>query len=759
MKKQKCLLLLVAAMAFALAACSDLANGEAEGSAYITISLGGSEGRKAVPWANGVDDGSILHDIFIDGNSVGTGVKIGDGVKNYKANPGSHTVSVCGYYPAGTLFSYGEKTVTVVSGQKAKCDITMLAAPSLSGTITISPPTGAVINQDLTADYSGSETVSFQWEKDGVKVGTASTTKPNKFKPTEGGIYTVTVSATGYKPKTSDPVTVNDPSLLTLTGNITINPNTGVHTGTLLTASYIGSESVTLTYHWEKDGASLGVTGNTYTPTQAGSYSVIGRATGYNEKPSAAVTVTDITYTASPNVVKNTTAINFTFSAAVSGLTSSEITVTNGTGAAAKGALTENSGTSWSLAITVTTAGNVSVSINKTGIESGAKTVAVAVQGDGSTGKPFLVFDKDDLSHIGKPAAGDYPAWPLDKHYKQMDNIDLASISNWTPIGTETAPFTGSYDGNGHTINNLKITSTTADGVGLFGWTNSGAIVVKNVGIVNCDITSSNSNDFVGGVVGTTDEGDTVLNCYVTGTVSATGTYSSAGGVVGYNYGGTVQYCYSTCNVSGISNVGGVVGTNDGTTAKPGTVQNCYSTGNVSVTGTTGIVGGVAGRNDGVRGKVQNCYATGTVTGTSTWEPLVGGVLGGGTNAKVENCVALNPNISTAGDLSYTGRVGGACGPTTAAAGSGNNMANNYGRADMKRNGNDFDWNTVGTSFGTTGKYGADITADDWKLANWWQTQGFTATDWDFSGINDGIHLPKLKNMPGGLEAQNPTIQ
>jgi len=656
MKKQKCLLLLVAAMAFALAACSDLANGEAEGSAYITISLGGSEGRKAVPWANGVDDGSILHDIFIDGNSVGTGVKIGDGVKNYKANPGSHTVSVCGYYPAGTLFSYGEKTVTVVSGQKAKCDITMLAAPSLSGTITISPPTGAVINQDLTADYSGSETVSFQWEKDGENIGTASTTKPNKFKPTEGGIYAVTVSATGYKPKTSDPVTVNDPSLLTLTGNISISPSGTVTALTELTANYTGSESVS--YHWEKDGSSVGTNSNKFTPTLAGSYIVIVRLTGYNEKASAAVTV----------------------------------------------------------------------------------IAPVGPIGSGTLSDPYIVYDVDTLSYVGKSPAGAYSDWGLDKHYKQMENIDLASVANWTPIGTTSAPFTGNYDGNGHTISKLTITSATAAGVGLFCYIGSSAIV-KNVGIVSCNINVAFT--VVGGLAGRND--GTVEYCYSTGTVIGT---SGVGGLVGTISvaTGKVQNCYSECDVTATTSgaAGGVAGNNIG-----GTVQNCYATGNVS--GGSSVGGVVGGGTSGAAGTVKNCYATGNVTGNSTG--IAGGVVGAcSSGSTVENCVALNPNVSGDG-TQYVARVLG-----TSSASGGGSIASGYGRSDM------IVVPSGGASSYITSRNGADITLDDWKLASWWTSTvagggpSFDPAVWDFTGIS-ATHLPKLKGMPGGLEAQNPVIQ
>jgi hypothetical protein len=83
-----------------------------------------------------------------------------------------------------------------------------------------------------------------------------------------------------------------------------------------------------------------------------------------------------ITYSVAANRAANTTAINFTFSDLVSGLTANDITVTNGTGSVTKGALSGSS-TSWSLAVTVITAGNVTVSINKTGIERESKTAAV----------------------------------------------------------------------------------------------------------------------------------------------------------------------------------------------------------------------------------------------------------------------------------------------------------------------------------------------------------------------------------------------
>jgi len=159
---------------------------------------------------------------------------------------------------------------------------------NLTGTITINLSTG--VTTELTATYSGKETVRFQWNKDGSNIGTSSTTNPNKYIPTEEGNYTVTVSATGYNSKTSDAVTVILPEL---SGTITVSPTTNVLAYTELTATYNGSETVS--YQWNKDGSNVGTTSTTnpnkYTPTTKGSYTVTVSAAGYKSKTSTVVTV------------------------------------------------------------------------------------------------------------------------------------------------------------------------------------------------------------------------------------------------------------------------------------------------------------------------------------------------------------------------------------------------------------------------------------------------------------------------------------
>ena len=86
------------------------------------------------------------------------------------------------------------------------------------------------------------------------------------------------------------------------------------------------------------------------------------------------------------------------------------------------------------------------------------------------------------------------------------DDIDLENAS-WIPIGDIYDGYTGAFDGGGHTISGLQI-SSTGNNIGLFGYVNGGT--VKNL---NLEITSVSGNDYVGGVVGY-DYGGTITDCY-----------------------------------------------------------------------------------------------------------------------------------------------------------------------------------------------------------------------------------------------------
>ena len=190
------------------------------------------------------------------------------------------------------IFGYGFITVMLALAFFACEDPT--AAPKnkeLSGTISITPSPTVTTGTELTAVYSGSEGVSYQWNKNETAINGATS---SKFTPVEAGSYTVTVSATGYNSKTSALVTVSisdSSGELELSGTVSISPSTNVKTGAELTASYDGTETVS--YHWNKNGEAIpNATEVTYTAEEPGRYTVTVKAEGYKPKTSAEVEVT-----------------------------------------------------------------------------------------------------------------------------------------------------------------------------------------------------------------------------------------------------------------------------------------------------------------------------------------------------------------------------------------------------------------------------------------------------------------------------------
>ena len=209
------------------------------------------------------------------------------------------------------------------------------------------------------------------------------------------------------------------------------------------------------------------------------------------------------------------------------------------------------------------------------------------------------------------------------------DNIDLSSVSNWSPIGDVTyGKFYATLDGNGYVISNLTQGS-------LFNTIASGA-EVKNLGLVGVNVEGSNN---VGALA--EDLSGTISNCYISGTVS--GSYS-IGGLVGCASSlAAITNCYVLGTVSGASSIGGLVGR-----AESGSITNCYVLATVSATGE--YVGGLVG--DAEEGTdIANCYASTTVSGIE----LVGGLVGGAISSDIKDCYA-------SGTVNGTSFVGGLVG-------------------------------------------------------------------------------------------------
>ena len=293
-------------------------------------------------------------------------------------------------------------------------------------------------------------------------------------------------------------------------------------------------------------------------------------------------------------------------------------------------------------------------------------TVAAAFAGgSGTVENPYQIANGAQLAKLaqdvngGNNYAGTYFVLTADillNNTEGWENWGSTAPANpWTPIGSDANPFTGTLDGDGHSVSGIYI--STANYQGLVGYLGSGG-TLQNLGVkasyikggsfvggvcgwndgtvINCyNIGSVEGNSYVGGVCGYNKSN--VINCYNTGNV--TGSSYNVGGVCGQNYFGTVTNCYNTGSVEGNRYVGGLCGQNSAT------VTNCYNSG--SVEGNR-YVGGVCGMNvmGNVMGNVINCYNIGSVEGNYD----VGGVCGRN-DGTVTNCYYLTG--MAAGGIGY----------------------------------------------------------------------------------------------------------
>ena len=242
-----------------------------------------------------------------------------------------------------------------------------------------------------------------------------------------------------------------------------------------------------------------------------------------------------------------------------------------------------------------------------------AKDLGYTIESDGT----YTVTSADGLMNVAELVNGGktYINITLDT------DIDLTG-KGWTPIGTDYYnSYTGTFDGGGHTIKGLTVT-TNDRYAGLFGDLGE-AGTVKNVVMEGVQITNNHGAGYAGGVVG--NSWGTIENCSVSGSVSGT---MRVGGVVGNQWYGSITGCSSSATVKGMGDVGGVAGdTNAGAT-----LTACYATGNViiEIDPTENISGGGLVGFCGGKSVLLACYATGNVTstGSSTGNVHIGGLFG-----------------------------------------------------------------------------------------------------------------------------------
>jgi hypothetical protein len=248
--------------------------------------------------------------------------------------------------------------------------------------------------------------------------------------------------------------------------------------------------------------------------------------------------------------------------------------------------------------------------------------------GSGTQTEPYLIETPGQLDSI---------RFDLDKHYKQIADIDLSNYSSedwipeghWIPIGLDDNYFTGSYDGQGFKIENLSIDLKETQFVGLFSITKQAEL--KNISIYNANIIGSVR---VGTLAGSYS--GILTNCYAQGNVSGN---SYVGGLIGSG-GSQLDSCSANVEVNGNSSLGGLVG------AASGEIKNCFAEGDVgggeNYPNAGSMVGGLIGINYGF---ISNCYATGNVYGESELGGLVGS-----NNMEITDCYATG-NVYGENDL------------------------------------------------------------------------------------------------------------
>ncbi|GHV82159.1 hypothetical protein AGMMS49991_07170 [Spirochaetia bacterium] len=193
--------------------------------------------------------------------------------------------------------------------------------------------------------------------------------------------------------------------------------------------------------------------------------------------------------------------------------------------------------------LTAPTGDVMSITLNKPGLAGGDKKILIGRDPLSDSNKIELNINGDGVLAFRPTVNGITPigsyaefqlinadATKLDGKYKLETDLNLMD-KDWTPVGGSAKPFTGTFDGDGHTLSNLLIKSTTTEPVGLFGTVGG---TVKNLDISSGEVSGGGS---VGGVVGLLT--GTIEGCSSTADVSSSG--GTASDVVGENDGGTMN--------------------------------------------------------------------------------------------------------------------------------------------------------------------------------------------------------------------------
>ena len=249
-----------------------------------------------------------------------------------------------------------------------------------------------------------------------------------------------------------------------------------------------------------------------------------------------------------------------------------------------------------------------------------AKRVKVAwlfhtVSEDGNT---YTVYTADGLMAWAEAAQGN-----LSLNCTLTHDIDLSG-TEWEPVGDRNNVYTGTFDGNGHTISNLTITKENlsfGDDCGMFGRVGTNA-TIKDLTLESVRLNVGADGIPIGALAGSNQ--GTISNCKVSGNIFVTNNRAGyVGGIVGCMHSGVIQYCHSSASIQGGNSdyVGGVLG---GEYATATVIKGCSFSGSIT---SDNAVGGIAGHCLYFN-YMTGCYSVGKLSNLSTTAYRTGGVVG-----------------------------------------------------------------------------------------------------------------------------------
>ena len=298
--------------------------------------------------------------------------------------------------------------------------------------------------------------------------------------------------------------------------------------------------------------------------------------------------------------------------------------------------------------------------------------------GTGDSDSPYRVQTAADLVAISRYAAD----WS--KHFIMVQDIDLtdAGVNSLTPIGLTDIPFTGAFDGSGHTIRGLRYDLPDEGYVGFFRHVdraevdaNASAGIIRDLHLDQVEIAG---RDWVAALVGCNR--GLIEFCSVSGSVTSS---RGVAGLVAQNFGqitdcqADVRVLRSDPKVRGLGDAGGLVVHNEGT------IRGCCATGVVDGASGASSTGGLVATSQG--GEIENSWASVEVNGFWT----AGGLVGRASGTKITGCYACGP-VNSGSDIGQEwagGLVGSMHGTLCSCYATGSVSGNGYVGALVAANG------------------------------------------------------------------------